>query len=274
MSFTSNLRGETVIDDRNFENFLRDNANGPRGYSGRDFAANPLGSYANTFALPIIPRSEWDDRIESLEKNRSLLSDIDRYHRVLMLDQMRTNYCWCFGVVGGIMTRMAAMGLSVPRLSAASAAAKIKNYQNVGGWGGEAIEGIRKYGVSTLDLWPNATIDPKYDTHEQQLNAKMHGAVEFEELNPKDFDQLMTCLLMGMPVPIGLLWWGHLVCAMDPVVISPGVYGVRIKNSWGTKWEKEGFAILSESKATPDEANVIRTTKLVDANGVELQTAL
>lgn len=273
MSFTSNLRGENVIDDGNFQDFLRHNASGSRGYTGRDFEANPLGSYAAPFALPIYPRSEWTDRIEALEKTKSLLSDIDRYHRVPMLDQERTNYCWCYGVVGGIMTRMAAMGLSVPRLSAASAAAKIKNYQNVGGWGGEAIAGIRQHGVSTLDLWPNATIDPKYDTHEQQLNAKMHGVIEFEELAPKDFDQLMTCLLMGFPVPIGLLWWGHLVCAMDPVVISPGVFGVRIKNSWGMRWENQGFAILGETKATPDEANVIRSTKLVDANGFELQTA-
>lgn len=262
MSFTSNLRGDLVIGDDIAEGLAAQNRDRRRGFKARDWNAKPFGSYANALSMPIIPRDEWDERIEELERTGSLLTDIERHRKVPVLDQMKTNYCWCFAVVAAMMARAAAQGVDVPDLSAASAAAKIKNYQNVGGWGGEAIEGIGKYGVSTLDLWPNATIDPRYDTHEQQLNAKQHLVAEFEELPPKDFDAVMTCLLMGFPVPAGLLWWGHLVCFMDPVIIKPGEYGVRFKNSWGASWEKSGHAILTESKATPDEANCVRTVTI------------
>ena len=262
MSFTSNLRGDLVIDDNIAAGFAQQNRGRGRGYMARDWDANPFASYANAFSAPVIPRDEWDERIEELERTKSLLTDLEAYRKVPVLDQKKTNYCWCYGAVAGIMARSAAQGTAIPDLSAASAAAKIKNYQNVGGWGGEAIAGIKKFGVSTLEHWPNAAIDPQYDTHEQQLNAKQHMAVEFEELNPKSFDEVMSCLLLGFPVPAGLLWWGHLVCFMDPLIIKPGQYGVRFKNSWGAKWEKNGHGILTEKKATPDEANCIRTVSL------------
>ena len=73
-------------------------------------------------------------------------------------------------------------------------------------------------------------------------------------MQPRNFDQLATCLLSGIPVAIGLNWWSHEVTAMDLVETSPGVFGVRIWNSWGDGWEDRGMAVLSQSKATPDDA--------------------
>lgn len=62
-------------------------------------------------------------------------------------------------------------GYEVPHLSATSLAAKITNYQNRGWWAAAAIEGSKKLGISTLQYWPDAAIDRRYDTAEQRENA-------------------------------------------------------------------------------------------------------
>jgi hypothetical protein len=137
--------------------------------------------------------------------------------------------------------------------------AKVKGYRAVGGWNIQAVEGINKYGICTSELWPDIAVSKQYDTEASQGNAKLHSLPEFWELPKKNFDVLMSVLLQGMPVGTGLLWWGHAVINCDPIV-KDGKYGVRIRNSWGSNWGDNGFGILMEGKATPDEAVGIRTT--------------
>jgi hypothetical protein len=54
-------------------------------------------------------------------------------------------------------------------------------------------------------------------------------------------------------VTLGLMWWGHLVYGCKAVKIDRNNYGIKIANSWGGNWEKNGCAVLSESKATAHE---------------------
>jgi hypothetical protein len=181
------------------------------------------------------------------------------FYNVPILNQKQLPYCWCYGVVGAMMTAAAQAGLPFGYLSATSAAAKIKNYVKVGGWAGEAIEGIQRFGVSTTEYWPEAVLDRRYDTPEQRQNAALHKAVEFEELPSQSFDAVATALLSGFPVTLGLAWWGHLVYATRFVVLGRNEFGVLIRNSWGPDWETAGTAVLTESRATPHEAFTIRT---------------
>jgi hypothetical protein len=178
---------------------------------------------------------------------------------VPILNQGRRPYCWAYGTVGAMMTGYAASGLPVPHLSATSLAAKIKNYRDVGGWAGEAIRGNQTHGVSTIEHWPEAALDRRYDTPAQRANAALHRATEWAELPKKNFDAVATALLRGFSVTLGLLWWGHLVYATKLVVISRNRYGVLIRNSWGSNWETGGKAVLEESRATPDEAFIVRS---------------
>lgn len=261
--FTSRLHGLRVFDERTATGLVDPAMQGQNnlgtGYKQRNFDAAPFGSYSAPFELDLIPRAEWAERAEALDAAKATPEHLARFAKVPILNQKSLPYCWCYGTVGAMATAYAQAGLPVGYLSATSAAAKIKNYVRVGGWAGEAIEGIKRFGVSNVEYWPEAVLDRKFDTAEQRENAALHKAVEFEELPSQSFDAVATALLLGWPVTLGLAWWGHLVYATRLVVLGRNSFGVVIRNSWGPDWETNGTAVLVESRATPHEAFTIRS---------------
>jgi hypothetical protein len=140
-------------------------------------------------------------------------------------------------------------------LSPASVAAPIKNFRNVGGWGSEALNYIQQHGCAPQEDWPANAIERRYDNSESQASRKKFVIDEFWELKPRNFDELATCLLYGVPVAVGYNWWGHEVMAHD-LVARDGTdrYAIEIDNSWGTNWSDNGHGLLEGSKALPDEA--------------------
>lgn len=253
---------ELVIDDSNWQQHADavdyDPATGEprlRGRVPRDYAKEPFGSlgYATPFNLPLIPRSEWQGRCEEMERQKSRLSDLMRFQRIPSLDQNGTNYCWFHCVVTAMYAVRALNGLPHVDLSPASGAAIIKGYRNVGGWGGEALEFITQHGVAPASLWPTNAIARQYDNEESRAARKHHIIGEWFELQPRNLDELITCLLLRIPVAVGFNWWGHAVCAVDPVW-SNGAIGTRIRNSWGASYGDSGFAVLQGSRQIPDDA--------------------
>lgn len=265
MSFRSDIGNTLVIDDRNFESVVQESSGKfGSGYIERDYAANPFGSYAAKFQNQnLIPRSDWADRIEQMERDKATLTHIHDHNDLPVLDQNGFGYCWCYGTVKAAMLARAAAGLPTQYLSASSLAAKIKNYRNEGGWAGQAVEGWKRYGCSTTEFWPEADVDPKYDTPQQRQNAKQYQLLEWTELPEQSFDALVTSLLLGMPTTMALMWWGHLVCGLRPVVLGRNDFGIEIVNSWRKSWGNNGKAVLRESKATPHEAFAVRSVSAV-----------
>lgn len=257
MEFSSALYPrELVIDEDTPDNHpaVAVPADMSRGYEARDWSKQPFCSMAGAVALPaIIPRTVWTEKIQAMEASKSRVSDLIIQAGIPPLDQNGTNYCWTNGVVTCIESNRCANGLPYVKLSSASVAAPIKGYRNQGGWGGEALEYIVQHGVAAASMWPPNAISRSYFDSTRE-NAALHKVTEWYDLNSRNFDQLMTCLLLRIPVAIGLNWWSHEVAAIDPVVVSPGRYGVRIRNSWGPDYGDNGFAILTEAKATPDDA--------------------
>lgn len=252
MSWNSLKPGELVIGDTD-PTPMTPNAMST-GYEKRDYAAHPHGSlpYAKAFDMPLIPRSEWDDRIAEMEKTKSRLSDLVLAAGIPSKDQNGTNYCWFNGVITACETLRCVEGLPYVALSSASGAAPIKGFRNNGGWGGDALEWMTEHGACSEDLWPNAAINRKYFTEEAKTQALLYRVTESTDVEQNDFEALMTMLFNRIPCPLGLDWWGHLICAMDPVKTGTKQYGVRIRNSWSDDYGDKGFAVLTERKSIGD----------------------
>ncbi len=260
MSWTSIKPGELVIGDTDPTPMTPSNMS--TGYQKRDYSAHPHGSlgYAKAFNLPLIPRDEWDDRIAEMEKTKSRLSDLLIQADIPCKDQNGTNYCWFNGVITACETLRCVMGLPYVALSSASGAAPIKGFRNNGGWGGDALEWMQEHGACSEELWPNAAIDRRYYTDKAKAEAMKYRVTEAIDVEQNDFDALMTMLFNRIPCPLGLDWWGHLICAVDPVRTGTRQYGTRIRNSWGMDYGDKGFAVLSERKSIGD---VVAPTQMI-----------
>jgi hypothetical protein len=234
MAWTSRLAtGEIIIDDSNAHIYAPPvdpvvaGEVKSRGYTGRPPGVRAAQYGATDFPRElIVPRSEWEARVKEMEESGSLLSQLEDAAGLSVLDQNGTNYCWVNAPTHCLELLRVRQGEPMVRLSPASAGAVITGYRNQGGMGLDAVQFLVEHGVCPQSLWPPNAID---------------------------FDALFSALLMGLPVCLGLDWWGHEITVVDPVVISPGKYGVRIDNSWGVSWQTNGRGILAENKARGDQ---------------------
>jgi hypothetical protein len=138
-------------------------------------------------------------------------------------------------------------------LSPASAGGPIKNFRNVGGWGKEGLEWIVENGLVPVDRWPANAIDRRLYTPENKELAKNYRVTEWWELEPRNLDHLVSCVLRGFPVAVGYTWWRHEVSGVD-VVWQEGAVCLQIANSWGTNWGDRGYGLLCGRKMLPDDA--------------------
>lgn len=262
MTYVSPSASQYPIIDKGFSNstLLQVPPGCSKGYKKRDYNKDPYGSleYTTKFDIPLIPRDEWADRIEEMNKERALLSQLADSKKLSVLHQNGTSYCWMNGYIQAMHYLSLVMTGDFTLLSPASCAAIIKNFQNRGGWGKDAIAFLAKHGAVPQTLWPPNAIDKKYDTAEADEARKPNRLLEWYELKPRNFDQCMTAALLRYPYGAAFNWWRHLICAVDPVVMGKDEFGILHDNSWGKGWGKEGRVIFAEGKGTPDEAHAPR----------------
>ncbi len=257
-----------LIDDSTPNDVLFDPAYS-RGGLPRDYSVSPIEMFAPPSSIPIIPRSEWDARIDEQERTESSLEHIWKRSGQSPLDQDGKGYCWAHSTTVGVMATRARMNQPNARLSAFAVACEVKNYRDEGGWAALSAEFIRDRGVPSVEFWPEQSMDKKNDKPATWIDAAKHKiTMDFVDLTRPvwgenlSFDQLATCLLMNYACPVDLYFWGHSVCALRLVRVEAGSYGVRILNSWYTvpkvkPWGDNGFATLRGTKAVPDGALAI-----------------
>lgn len=258
---------ELCINDSNYQQYVEhfDPVTGKklaRGLRPRNYQTHPVGCYAcaKPFDIPLISSSEWEARLAARIDAKAQLSDIrnrgNNGSPIPSRDQNGRGYCWFHSGVSAQLIVRAINNEPYADLSAYAGACIIKNYRDEGGWGAEGVEWEAENGCPTSEFWPQQATSPKYDTPAMRENAKLHRFTKWMDLEPRNKEQLVTCLLLGMPVVVDYDWWSHSICALDLVSINP--FRIRIWNSWGDSWSENGTGLLEGSKALPDGALAAR----------------
>lgn len=225
---------------------------------GLELEARPQGFAHAATANPfpdsfLIPQSDWQGLIQERKSRKAGITyECDRVG-LKVKDQQQTNYCWANGPTHATEIIRVMQGLAPVALSAASVAAQVTNFRNVGGWGDDALQWIIKNGIDPESVWPNAAISRQYATEANKTLALNYRVTEWWELEPKNLNQLISAVLHDIPVAVGFSWWSHEVCAVDADWID-GAIALVIDNSWGTSWGKNGRGTLQGRKMLPDDA--------------------
>lgn len=217
----------------------------------RNYSLYPIGYNSRPFDLPLIPKSEYGDRKREKERVKSTLPHLRKRHNIPSTNQGQTNYCWAHSSASAVMLSRVAQGQKHVDLSATSIATRIKNFRNVGGWGSQSLEFIAENGICRLQDWPQgpAGIRRDLDSPTVWQEAKSYKVTEWMDLDPRNADQLITCLLLDIPVVSDFNWWEHSVCS---IWFDLNPFRVLIWNSWGDGWGENGEGWLDGRKAFPD----------------------
>jgi len=293
MGWTSDLSKDFIINESDRPDGMRstdidiDHSLPPSGfktgYEKRDLSKFPVGSLEGAVGstefnkeVPLIPYDEFPERIREQEEKKTRLSDIrmigNKGEPIPSLDQDGQGFCWTYSTAGGITLKRAAMGLPYIRLSGHSLANKLTKFQDRGGWCGWSTSEATKYGYVPASLWPEKSMNRKYDTAEAWAMAQNFRITEgFLDMDQRVYDmsltfqQIASCILSGIPCPVDFDWWSHSILGMDLVYVSDKFpvtdircYGLRIWNSWRDAWGFLGTGVILGRKAVPMGATAIR----------------
>lgn len=201
----------------------------------------------------LIPRSEWQARIQEMEERKTRLSDIIDRAGLPVKNQASTNYCWINAPVHCMEINRVQQNQEMVIFSPASCGGPIKNFRNDGGWGLEGLQYIVKNGVVPVDKWPANAIDRKYWTPENKTLALKYRVLEWVECKPRNIDEHISLLLRRVAVAVGLNYWGHEVSDIVPLWLD-GAIAVMFNNSWGPGWGANGRGVRQGSKMPADDA--------------------
>lgn len=250
-----------VIGDDNFESAIKlaDVVGYGRGLLPKQ--ADDSGPFKGGFDIQLIPESEWKERIEEREAKKATNRLFYDWAGIACKNQKSTNYCWIFAATTAVEHLHALKTSEAVELSPASAGSKITGFRNVGGWSTRGVRYIAENGVVPTSLWPDTAIDRDYDKAESWEAAKRFRVTEWMELDEGNFPQVVTCMLLRIPLAVGYSWWSHAIVAVD-VVIQDGEVCLLCRNSWGSDYGDNGYFVLKGKKKIPDDAVAPRSMVL------------
>jgi len=246
-----------VIDDRNYRDVMKRAED--RGYlpglnpEPPEFSAGTM-SHLSAFSesFPLIPRSEWPDRIRARGDNT--LARLIRRHGIPTFDQDGTKWCWGHAATKAACTCLAVQG--TPKvLAPESVAGPASGWRNVGGTLTEAFGQLRHGGACTRDYVLKAnTVRSNALKDGWQENAAVHRVDETYAIVGRNlWDQIVTAHFLDFAVACGVYWWSHALCYLDPVLLESGDVGILHDNSHGSSYGEDGLAVFTESRGTPEE---------------------
>lgn len=238
---------KAAVDEAN----TRANVQAGKSYSGclprsTMYGACP-GTVKSKDIFPRIPRSEWVRMIK--EGKGTFLQDLAK--GVLPVhDQNGKSLCWMHGSVRSLELVKIYENQKPELLSAECAAFMITGGRDRGGYPEEALEQLRTKGTCTESMWPRNQLTDRSAMEGWKLELPYNVILDWMEV--ENFDDQMTLALNRVPVPIGLGWWGHLVCQLGPELGPDDEPLIVFDNSWGEDWGDNGRGLLNERQGTAD----------------------
>lgn len=244
-----------VYDDTNYHELLDEGRKYGLGYKGPG-DRNIKG--LTSIRLDCPPRSDWSAIIKERKEKKESLRYFTQKAGVKIKNQLSTPFCWVFAVTRCVECLAVQQRQPYVSLSPASVGAVIKNFQQEGGWGSEALKGFIELGAVPSDKWPDTSLSRSYYNAETNALRPEYKVLEFWQLPAFDFEQVAAVAFSNLPGAAGLLWWQHEVMYDDIDEIEPNSFGVWVPNSWGAGWGQNGYCFIREEKFKPDELVVPR----------------
>ena len=217
-----------------------------RGYEGRRV---PLlsGHASKGFDLPLIKGSERDDLIEAQEKSKTTIPDLCDAAGLKVKNQASTNFCWINAPVHILEVDRVIQGEEYVELSPASVGSIIMNFRNRGGSGVVGMEWMAEHGCVPARLWPCNAISKQYDTPEADAERAKYKPLEYYDLDPRDEDAIISCILQGKAVSVGVPSWSHEV-TLSAVLKRGNGYDFIFDNSWDTSYGTNGRGVFHNTR--------------------------
>lgn len=253
MSSSPIYPNEFIITDATPDHLLTEPMDGSKGLElARGDAEYAYGATASAFPQElIIPRHEWQARIQEKDERKTHLSQIMRAAKLPAKNQGRTNYCWIFAPVHCLEIIRLIQNQPMVSLSPASAGAYIKNFRNVGGWGKEGLEFIADRGVCPSSLWPDTSLSRSHATEENRAVAVDYRVTEWWELRPRNLDEQISLLLRNIPGAAGRNRWRHETTDLDAIWVD-GAVAIRGRNQW-PNWGDDNYFVMQGNAMLADD---------------------
>lgn len=233
-----------------------------RGWDGSEMGEHPYAGMQAAKPFPdelLIPEHEWQARIQEQEETQSTPKHLFQRAGGVCKNQFRTSLCWSFAAVVGVEITEIIQGRSYRKLSPASTACLITNFQNVGGWSRKFIEVSADKGICASEDWPDIDVTNRaLNTTENRQKALECRPTEWYYLPPRSHKHMVSAVLRRKVVPSGYNWWGHAVCVVR-LIWRNGTAVPEIINSWGEGFGVNGYGTLEGSKMYADDATTVHT---------------
>ena len=240
-----------IIDDTNWRQFLDEEeaagrpAKGalPRGLDGR----KPLSVSTRVFSedVPLIPESEWADRIRYMTEHKLFLGDRIQFDPRAH-SQNGLNYCWAYSLAQGVEAELVRNGQPFSLLAPESLGEDVR-WRNAGNYLDSAITYAAQHGIARRKYVPQHEINSSKFDPEWKNDRANFVPLEWWDLGGRNvWAQTVTALLSGFGCYVGLDWWSHAVW-YGKLVLDGNRIGVWTPNSHGPGEDR----ILYGSRAVP-----------------------
>lgn len=201
----------------------------------------------------LIPRSEWQARIEERQARKTRNRDLIDQAGLTCKDQNGTNFCWINAPTYCLECQRVRQNQEMAILSPGYAGGIIKNWRNVGGWGLEGLQQLSEFGTVPISMCPANAIDRKYATPENKALALKYRVLEWWELKPRNLDEQISYLLGVGEYASGRNRWSHETTDVDALWLD-GAVAILGRNSWGMGWGDKGYFIMQGNQMMSDDS--------------------